>query len=62
VRKEATSRRHAAMGGIERDHFLAQRLGGRENRRQCVGNWHQCHGVLSSKGLPRLAARSYRPS
>jgi hypothetical protein len=35
------------MGGIERDHLLGQRLGAGENRGECVGNRHQCHGENS---------------
>ena len=34
------------MGGIQRDHFLRQRLGAGENGGKGVGNRHQRHGKL----------------
>ena len=44
AQRREVARQHAVMGGIQRDHFLRQRLGARENGGKRVGNRHQCHG------------------
>ena len=44
AQRRDVARQHAVMRRIERDHFLGQRLGARENRGKRVGNRHQCHG------------------
>ena len=46
AQRRNVARQHAVIGGVQRDHFLGQRLGAREDRGKRVGNRHQGHGKL----------------
>ena len=57
AQRRDVARQHAVMGGIERDHFLGQRLGARENGGKCVGNRHQRQDKTPKAETPKSQAR-----
>ena len=56
AQRRNVARQHAVKGRVQRDHFLGQRLGARENGCKRLGNRHQGHGVSPRSGRPDLAA------
>ncbi len=47
AQRRDVAREHAMIGGIQRDHFLGQGLGAREDRAERIGNRHQGHGQFT---------------